>query len=824
MPLFFPEVMEATVHEEYGGSYDGEHLEHVAFPLGGIGAGMLCLEGAGALSQVSFRHVLARFHEPLLFSALAIEGRPEWTRVLEGPVPGWKVHARPNSGFGGFGTNYGLPRFGEVSFAARFPFATVSLRDEALPVAVEVTGWSPFTPPDADASSLPVAALEVNLTNRSDGPLRAVYSFHAANFLAAGERPRVRRRAAGFVVEEQGSPHSPASAGAFAAEVDDSRVAVNPAWFRGGWFDALTMVWRDVEACRAPDCQEVDGAASPGGSLSVPLSLAAGERRRLRLRLCWYVPESSLREGEDPPGASDEARYEPWYAGRFGDVDAVADHWRDRYSDLRERSARFRDAFHDSSLPAEVVEAVAANLSILKSPTLLRQRDGRLWAWEGCLDSGGCCPGSCSHVWNYAQALPHLFPGLERTLRETEFGESQDERGHQAIRAGLPIRPVTHGFHAAADGQLGNVMKTYREWRISGDTAWLRRIWPRVRAALDYSIETWDPRLTGLLEEPQHVTYDIELWGPNGMTGSFYLGALTAAIAMGETLGDDVASYAELLARGRARLEGELFEGEYFVQQVRWSDLEAPPPEELPAHFMGGEYSPEAVELARSEGPKYQYGSGCLSDGALGAWLGWACGLDEFMDREKVERHLRAVHRHNFRADLSTHANPQRPGYALDHEAGLLLCSWPAGGEPSLPFVYSNEVWTGIEYQVASHLAHHGRLDEALEIVRAARDRYDGRTRNPFDEFECGHFYARALSSYALLQALSGIRYDALERVLHVEPRIPGDFRSFLATATGYGTAGVRRGEPFLEVREGEIEVAEVSYAAAARVNRGGES
>ena len=174
--------------------------------------------------------------------------------------------------------------------------------------------------------------------------------------------------------------------------------------------------------------------------------------------------------------------------------------------------------------------------------------------------------------------------------------------------------------------------------------------------------------------------------------------------------------------------------------------------------------------------------------------------------------HLEAVHRHNLKADLSLHANPQRPTFACGHEAGLLLCTWPRGGEPSLPFVYSNEVWTGIEYQVASHLMLAGAVEKGLEVVRACRDRYDGRVRNPFDEYECGHWYARAMASYGLLQGLTGVRYDAVDRILYVEPRIRGDFRSFLSTATGYGTAGVRGGQPFLEVRSGAIDVARTEY------------
>jgi uncharacterized protein (DUF608 family) len=192
----------------------------------------------------------------------------------------------------------------------------------------------------------------------------------------------------------------------------------------------------------------------------------------------------------------------PWYAGRFADIDAVA-----------------------------------SNLAILKSPTVLRQTDGRFWAWEGSGCTTGCCHGSCTHVWNYAQALAHLFPALERSLRETEFNENQDARGHQSFRANLPISPVTdHTFHAAADGQLGGIMKVYRDWRISGDTAWLRALWPQVKQSRAFCIEQWDPRHEGVLQEPHHNTYDIEFWGADPLCTTIYLGALKAAALMARAL------------------------------------------------------------------------------------------------------------------------------------------------------------------------------------------------------------------------------------------------------------------------------------------------
>ena len=181
---------------------------------------------------------------------------------------------------------------------------------------------------------------------------------------------------------------------------------------------------------------------------------------------------------------------------------------------------------------------------------------------------------------------------------------------------------------------------------------------------------------------------------------------------------------------------------------------------------------------------------------------------------DKIKSHLQSVYKYNFKKDLSEHVNPQRPGYALGSEGGLLLCSWPKGDEPSLPFPYSNEVWTGIEYQVASHLITKGFIDEGLRIVRTARDRYDGRVRNPFDEYECGHWYARAMSSYALLQSLGGARYDAIEKILYLKPAVKGDFRTFISTATGYGTVGVKDGKPFCKVKSGRIPFEKIEYVA----------
>lgn len=805
----------------YNSPYAGDHLNRVAFPIGGIGAGMFCLEGTGTVSHMSVRNTMNFFNEPCMFAALTVKGEENTAKILEGPVPDWKTFGGPRTGNGLGGTSYGFPRFRDVSFQARFPFGIVTLNDEDMPLDVEITGWSPFIPGNAEDASLPVGALEYHFTNSSQESVEAVFSYNSRNFMriaSAEEEPgdSIRPIEGGFMLWQKGTEDNPENEGGFAVFVDESDVVVDHCWFKGGWFDSLTLTWENIRKAALMDNPPLEGS-SPGASLFVPFVLDPGGEKTIRLMMAWYVPVTDLRTGSDPEPALDSQTeaaccdspfYVPWYAGRFKHITDVADYWRLNYDGLREKTKLFRDTFYDSTLPDEVIEAVAANLTILKSPTVLRQTDGRLWCFEGCSDDRGCCAGSCTHVWNYAQAFPHLFPDLERSLRQTEFNESQDESGHQTFRSNLPIRPVTHTFHAASDGQLGGIMKMYRDWRISGDTAWLKGLWPKVKQSLEYCITTWDPKGKGILEEPHHNTYDIEFWGPDGMCTSFYLGALTAAVEMGTALDDDVNRYSALLEKGIKYLETELYNGEYFYQRIQTQDLEAEfEPLDYSSNGIGYK---EIMDVLNAEGPKYQYGTGCLSDGVLGFWIARVAGLGEIADTEKVKSHLLAVHKYNLRHDLSEHANPQRPTFAMSDDGGLLLCSWPRGGALSLPFVYSNEVWTGIEYQVASHLMLEGLVEEGLEIVRVCRDRYDGTIRNPFDEYECGHWYARALSSYGMLQGLTGVRYDAVDKTLYIDSQIGDDFRSFLSTATGFGTVGLKNGRPFVDVKRGDIDIARV--------------
>lgn len=305
---------------KYNGPYSGAQLNHIAFPLGGMGAGMICLEGTGALSHFSIRNRPEVFHEPETFAALYVKGLTGGARVLEGPVPDRKKFGAPGTGNGAEGSSFGLPRFREATFRARFPFATVELSDPAVPLEIELTGWSPFEPGNADDSSMPAAALEYRFTNRTGQEQEAVFSWNARNFMRVGENPHaVKTISGGFVLWSAAPKDRGWEEGSFAASVDDPAVKVNPVWFRGGWFDALTMAWNDISRGNCPEQDVAQGQPSPGGSLFVPFKLAPHASKTIVLRFAWYVGQTNLHFGRDPEGAAKAPGYKPWYAERAPD-------------------------------------------------------------------------------------------------------------------------------------------------------------------------------------------------------------------------------------------------------------------------------------------------------------------------------------------------------------------------------------------------------------------------------------------------------------------------------------------------------------------------
>jgi uncharacterized protein (DUF608 family) len=836
-----------------GGEYAGPQLLQIAMPMGGLGAGCICLSGYGGLLDYSIHNkpdttALPDGHSsgPAGFALLHIKGDKPITKLVEGPLPVEKIYDQGLQAQGyRKGGHEGLPRFEKARFRGRYPFGEVTLTDRRVPVEVAITGWSPLIPGDDRASGIPGAILEYTLHNASRKTVTCMLSFHLSHLaIGAGGEAGTRNSVMagrGILFTNTDARHL-ATFGSASLSIVGRVPRIKAMWLRvAAWtYGSISALWKEMAEGRfsvnkGNADRPIDGRN--GGSVMVELKLRPGQRVTVPFVIAWHFPNVDWTAGQPQPapapgalapgcgcadgkcGAPARPAWQPWYATRWADAAEVAGYVRENFSSLRRRTAAFADALYSSTLPDALLDAVGSNLAILKSPTVLRQASGTLWGWEGCFCQGGCCHGSCTHVWNYAQAIPHLFPKLERTLREVELERCIDESGHVTFRAALPEGPVAHDFHPAADGQLGGILKLYRDWQICGDKKWLARLYPKAKKSIDFCIGRWDPKQQGALFEPHHNTYDIEFWGPDGMCTGIYCAALAAMAAMGEVLGQpgDAQTYRELGRRSADYLERELFNGEFFVQHVMTDQLQAG--EQFRTTVAGLEaQGNELAKVLKSEGPMYQYGGGCISDGVIGAWMARLYGVDSPQSRSAVQKHLRSIVRYNFRPDLFEHACTQRPGYALGHEGGLILCTWPHGGKPTLPFIYSDEVWTGIEYQVASHLIAEGMVEEGVRIVASARRRYDGRVRNPFNEYECGNYYARAMSSYALLGAYGGLRYSAASRTLWLDPKTARrPFRVFLSTVGGFGVVTLERGAAKVAMIEGRIRINELRLGQGAK-------
>ncbi|HEV2126688.1 MAG TPA: GH116 family glycosyl hydrolase, partial [Chloroflexota bacterium] len=724
----------------------------------------------------------------------------------------------------------GLPRLREARCTGEYPFAQITFEDDSLPLEVRLEAYNPMVPLDAEASGLPVAIFRWHLRNPEDRPVEATIAFSVCNAVGYdgiatfGNHPthanfggnlntwREEGQLRGLSMAQvprdtaDAAMHLPGE-GSLAIATDWADVTYAERWERAGWFDSLQSFWDDFRADgRLPSVSAPDpspAGLSDIGTLGLCATVPAGGEVTLPFVLTWHFPHLTNYWNRSSPVAG--TRVGNWYTTRRADAWDVARDVISRSDELYARTRSFHDALFGSTLPAHVLDAVSSQMSIIRTPTCLRTGDGAFHAFEGCDDNAGCCPMDCTHVWNYEQSLAHLYPALERSMRDTDFQVNTHPTGRMSFRTILPVASgELWDYKPAADGQMGCILKLYREWQLSGDLEWVRRLWPKARQAIEWAWApgSWDADQDGVMEGEQHNTYDIEFFGPNTMCGTLYLGALKAAAVLGDALGDR--SFAtrcrQLYDSGRAKYDADLWNGEYYEQRV---EVRSAPDDSLSRE----DWHPSPIKPGETQ-PRYQYGAGCLSDQLLGQWFCRLAGLGDILPPERVRAALAAVVRHNWQPDLSQHESCQRT-YALNDEAGLLLCSWPRGGRPAYPFPYADEVWTGIEYQVAAHCIYEGLVDEGLAIVKGVRDRHDGARRNPWDEFECGHHYARALASWSVLLALSGYRYSAPEGHLSFAPVaqvMEGEsFRCFFSTGTAWGTVSVDGQRVVLEVIEGSL-------------------
>ena len=496
--------------------------------------------------------------------------------------------------------------------------------------------------------------------------------------------------------------------------------------------------------------------------------------------LSWHFPNRTpARCGWSAVKGEEKTVIGNWYSKRFADAWQAAEYAVANLPRLEERTRQFVAAIRQTTVPGAVRDAATANLSIYATPTCFRTADGEFHGFEGSNSQLGCCFGNCTHVWNYEVTTPHLFPSLSRSLRDAAFGFCTDDQGLMDFRQLLPPNKQRWGL-AAADGQMGAIMKLYLDWRLSGDTEWLRKHWPAAKRAIEFAWIPggWDANRDGVMEGVQHNTYDVEFFGPNPLCGVWYLGALRAAEEMARAVGDttSAAEYHRLFASGSKWIDANLFNGEYYIQKVQGI-----PQDKIAKGLTIG------MGSADTEKPDFQVGDGCLVDQLVGQFLADVAGLGTLLDPAKMRKALESIMKYNFRPQLRRYESVQRI-YALNDESALMICDYGRGQRPKIPFPYHAEAWNGLEYAVAAQMIYHGLTAEGLRVVESVRRRHDGERRNPWNEPECGHHYARAMSAWGPLLSLSGFLYDRPAKRLVAKPRIrPEDFTSFWSAGAGWG-------------------------------------
>ena len=743
--------------------YKGAELRNAWMPVGGIGAGGLSVTGSGEFTRWMIH-----------------DGRPIQIPDAFFAVRAKAGDAKPVARLLRTGAN-GVK---DIEFYGEFPIAYHKFLDDALPVRVSQETFSPFIPLNEKDSALPVVfffitvenpgkeAVEVTLLaslqnavgrslgDKDSGPSSVDNKGYGGNIVA----PLKVGRFAGAEMTKAGQP------GSMALLAADAEAKPLEPWteFNAFWTGPAKPLEKPGEPTAA-------GKTSNAG-VGVTFTLKAGEKRTVPFLWAWHLPGA--------PRATH--MYENWFASA-GDVAKYADANLDR---LTADTRLFRDTLFATTLPYYVVERLSSQCSTLTTRVVNWTKAGNVYGWEGL----GCCHGGCTHVWNYEQTMAHLFPALERRMRDLNLTVGQAPDGGVFNRMGAPDAPWGDGTEGpAADGHASTLSKTYREWRLSPDDQWLKKHYPAVKKAMEFWIRTWDGKdEDGVARDSQFNTYDTACVGPNTFIGSQYLAALRAAEEMAKVCGDEDSAkrWHAIFEKGSAAYATECWDDElkYFVQRI---------PQGKRAH---------------------DYGNACFIDQVLGQWWAWVNDLGYVLPKEKVDAALAAIAKWNMAGDMSLYKyHYDRPRiFIWGKGKGLLMCLWPRGDYITQPILYREEVWTGCEYHAAASMVWQGMLPEGMAAVKAVFERYNDGARSPWNEIECGDHYARAMSSWSVLLACQGFSCVGPRGKLGFAPRLtPDDHRSFFAGAEGWGTFTQKRAgkeqQNTIEVKWGKLRLLELS-------------
>ncbi len=522
------------------------------------------------------------------------------------------------------------------------------------------------------------------------------------------------------------------------------------------------------------------------GALSEQLTLQPGEAKEVTYILSWFFPY--LNEQETQTGQllalKDIQFLNRHYHNWFNSANQVAEFVASEFKQLAGITRLWNHTWYDSSLPYWLLDRSFIPIDCMASNTFLWFDNGRIWGWEGV----ECCPGTCQHVWQYAQGMARIFPKAERILREsTDLGYSfRDDGGlgHRDETAGQYGKSVAH------DGHCGTIMRIYREHKLSSDNTFLKHNYQKIKKAVQYIIHE-DKDQDGLLEGAQANTLDARWYGPMGWVSSLYLGALAAGKEMALEIGDqpfaDICT--DLIEKGQKNMVEKLFNGEYFI------------------HIPDRINHPNAISS----------NDGCHIDQVLGQSFAKQIGIPgRIIPVKETVLALESIWKYNFAPDAFAYQEKHKPIkgariYATQGEAGTIMTTWPKSDNdewavPGManreegsdrwqgPGGYFDETMNGFEYQVASHMIWEGMIEKGLATAKAVHDRYHALKRNPFNEIECSDHYSRSMASYGVFLAVCGFDFHGPKGHISFDPKLsPENFKAPFTTASGWGSFTQKR-------------------------------
>lgn len=806
--------------------YENEYLNEISFPLGGIGTGSIGLTGSGRLQDFEI------FNRPSKgstngysgFAVKATVNGKTYTKILCGDVTKDFTGVYKKSFYHGFGygptsnTFAGFPHFKNVSFKGEFPIAEITFTDPDFPGKVILRAFNPFIPLDSFNSSIPCAIFDIVYENTTADDVSFTSAFMFGTPFEVSENTAFESEGfKGIKLTNKGTAVDEIGYGDLS--VASSREAfLQKYWFRGAWSDGIVTFWNEFSDKGLTDRNYETVGKHDNCTVASNITVNCGKCGETSYVVSWNVPNCYNYWAECKDENGKHKTWKNYYATVFKDSTQSAVYVLKNLEMLRNKTEIYKNELFASTLDKAVIDAASATVSVIKSPTVSRLENGEFYGFEGCHELAGSCEGTCQHVWNYAYALCFLFPDLERSIRDVEQKYATAPDGRTNFRVKLPLGRDMGEFRACVDGQMGSVIKIYREWKISGDRAWLENKWDTVVSILEYAWseanpDAWDRDKDGVMEGRQHHTLDMELFGPSSWLQSFYLAALKAASEMAKYLGyeDKAKEYTELFEKGKAWSDENLFNGEYFIQKVDLNDRSI-----IERYDVGStmQYSSalSAYWNAERNEIKYQIGEGCEIDQMCGQWHANILGLGEIFDNKKTKMAVESLYKNNYKTTMRGFTNPWRI-FALNDEASTIICDYPEGKyKPFIPIPYCEESMHGFEYQAGGLMISEGYIKEGLDVVKAVRARYNGSNRNPWNEIECGSNYARSMASFALLPIFSGFIFDMPNKKIGFAPIEDKDyFRCIWSLDCAFGNVEYAKESVKINIVFGKLPIKELA-------------